>query len=107
MAKYITYREDENGAPSYYILQKEFPHFVGRVVDNPYFKSIVNAPVPQTKLYVAMVGTLRGNAIPSYQNILEEIKIFAIDMAYWYFENRILPNPQKFKKWLSTQPSTT
>ena len=103
MEKFITFREDENQKPSYYILQKEFPHFLGRLVDNPYYKSLVNAPVPQTKLYVAIIGTLRGSLIPAYQNVDEEIKTVALDMAYWYFENRVNTNPQKFKRWLLKQ----
>ena len=100
MEGFITYREDDGGVPSYYILQKAFPHFVGRLVDNPYFSSLLNAPVPHTKLYVAMTGTLRGNTVPSYQNIQEQIKAAALDMALWYYENRILTNPKKFQRWL-------
>jgi hypothetical protein len=100
MEKYLTFREDDNGKEQYYVLQKEFPHFVGRLVDNPYFKSLINAPVPQTTLYVAIVGTLRGSVIPVYQKVDEEIKNVAIEMAMWYFENRIFINPKKFKRWL-------
>ena len=100
MEKYITYREDENGVASYFVLQKEFPHFVGRLIDNPYFTSLCNAPVPQTKLYIAIIGTLRGNMIPAYQKVTEEIRSVAVDMALWYYDKRISPQPQKFKRWL-------
>lgn len=100
MVKYVTYREDDSGVASYYVLQKAFPHYVGRLVDNPYYKCLCSAPVPQTTLYVAITGTLRGNVIPAYQNVDDEIKSVALDMAYWYYENRILINPSKYKRWL-------
>ena len=72
---FITYRELHNGQLEYYVLQKEFPHFLGRIVTSPVPNAIVNCPVAGYNLWVTFNGTLRGNIIPDYKNIIDEINI--------------------------------
>lgn len=106
-AAYVTFREDEGGVARYYILQRAFPHYVGEIVDNPYYKCMVKVNVPQYKFFIAFSGTIRGNEIPSYNNVMEEITAALEDMAQWYFVNRLQTNQKKYSKWhLQAQPTT-
>jgi hypothetical protein len=107
-AAYITFREpDEDGQLRYYILQRAWPHYIGEVVDNPYYNAIIKVNVPQYKFYIAFVGTLRGREFPAYQKITEEITAVLHDMAQWYFVNRLQTNPKKYSKWHLAAPPTT
>ena len=54
--KYIIYREDANT----YILQKDFPHYTGRVT-NKLERSIAQYPIAGYGLYISYSGTIRGN----------------------------------------------
>ena len=99
MNKFITYREDIGNETGYFILQKEFPHYVGRIADRPIVNFIQPVPITDYRLWIIFNATLRGNFIPSYRDIGEEIKAVMNDMAAWFYENRILVNPKKYKKW--------
>jgi hypothetical protein len=104
---YITYREpDSEGKLQYYILQKRFPHFVGKIIETPKI-SLVLVPIAGYSLYVCWAGTLMGNLIPNHRNIEEEIKDSFVKMAEWFYQERILTEPKKYKKWLLKQDSTT
>ncbi len=103
MEKFITFREDTDDKTQYYILQRAFPHYICSIVDNQNYKSIMKVPVPQTNLFVAFAGTIRGNFIPDYKNVLDEVKVILHDMALWYYTNRIETNPKRYKKWLLNQ----
>lgn len=99
MIPFITFREpDDNGAVQYYILQREFPHYVA-VVKNVPHGNIVNAPISGYYLWVCFAGTLRGNMIPAFPDVYKEMESVFTSMAEWYFVNRINSNPKKYKKW--------
>jgi hypothetical protein len=55
---YILY--NENGSD--YILQKKFPHYIGRVSDK-LERSIAQYPIAGHNMYVSFAGTLNGNFI--------------------------------------------
>lgn len=100
MQPYITYREtDDKGELQYYILQREFPHYLGVVKSSPQESVLVQAPVAGHYLWVVFSGTIRGNMIPAYQEIYKEIESVFTAMAEWYFLNRIKGNEKKFKKF--------
>jgi hypothetical protein len=82
------------------ILQRAFPHYICLIVDNPYYKSIMKVPVPQTLFFLSFKGTLRGALVPNYQNVMDEIAAVMHEMALWYYTNRIEANPKRYKKWL-------
>lgn len=107
MRKYIIFKEQETDGPRFYILQRNHPHFVGAIVDNPYYKSILKVPVPQTMFYIAYHSLLRGNLFPVYQGVDAEMKDTFVDMAMWYYKEVIEPNPKKYKKWLLKVEPTT
>lgn len=108
MSNYITYREaDSGGQLQYFILQKQWPHYVGMVIDNPSYKSILKTPIANTTLYVSLYGTLQGRLLPAYAGVDKEIAAIFTDMAVWFYENRILPNQKKYNKWLLKPQSTT
>lgn len=100
MSDYITYREQVGEEMGYFILQKEFPHFCGQISERPIVNFIQPCPIAGYGLYVIFHGTLRGNVIPSYKNVGEEIALVMQDMALFFLDNRILQNPKKYKKWL-------
>ncbi len=100
MIPYITYREpDSEGRLCYYILQKKFPHFVGILSTGPLENSLASAPVPSYNLWINFKGTLIGNTIPDYKNILQEITDEFARMADWFFEHRIKNEPKKYLKF--------
>lgn len=99
MIPYITYREMVDAEMGYFILQKDFPHYVVRVVDRPIVNFVQPFPVSEYNLWLVFNATLRGNVIPSYRDIGEEIKSVMQSMSLWFYENRILIEPKKYKKW--------
>ena len=50
-------------------------------------------------LYLVFHGTLRGMQIPSYGDIDKEIVNVMSAMAAWYYENRIVKEPKRYKKY--------
>lgn len=100
MSKYITYREtNEEGQTLYFILQKEFPNYQCVVTEIPN-KILVNSiPITDYNLYLTFAGVIRGFMIPSYSDVEKQITDVMNDMMNWFYENRILVNPKKYKKW--------
>ena len=97
--KYITYREEIDGDLQYFILQKEFPHFCCYISDKPIVNFIQPLPISSYDLWLVFNFTLRGNMIPSYKDIYDEICAVMTDMGLWFYSERILTNPKKYKKW--------
>lgn len=109
MIPYITFREkDEDGNLCYFILQKAFPHFLGKIVTRPIEGALANEPIPGHNLWVTFNSTLRGNMIPNYKNIQEEIAISYHSMACWFHAERIVMDGDRFKKFkIKTNDSST
>src|SRR6185503_4313415 len=100
MNPYITFIESgNNGLIEYFILQREFPHFVCILSKEPIIKIVKPVPIDGYKLWVVFYSCLRGNVIPSYNDIDEELKVIMSDMSQWHLKNRILSNEKKYKKW--------
>lgn len=100
MTPYITFREtDDKGELQYYILQREFPHYIGVVKSMPEATTWVNAPVAGHYLWVCFAGTLRGNMVPAFPDFHKEMESVFTSMAEWYYLNRIKGNEKKFKKF--------
>jgi hypothetical protein len=104
MAQFITFRDSEEGGElQYYIASRQFPHYVGQVVDNPYYKTLLLVPIPHTTLYLAFSGTLQGRFMPLSPACEKEIPATLVNMATWYWTNRISNQTKKYKKWLLNQ----
>lgn len=100
MKQFITYKEkDNNGNVYYYILQRGFPHFLGKIVTSPIEGSIINAPISKHNLWVTFNGTLRGNMIPNYKDIKNEIANTFTEMANFYYTEKIQPNEKSYHKF--------
>ena len=100
MSPYITYRELDNaGELQYYILQRDFPHYIGLISTYPKENIILPIQITGYYLWVNFDGTLRGDLIPNYRNISEDIKFVINEMAIWYYANRIVPKHKKYKKF--------
>jgi hypothetical protein len=100
MEPFITFRDTNNkGELKYYILQRDYPHYCGRIDELPDPDAIFQSPVAKYYLWVTFSGTIRGNYVPGYKDAFEEMQHVFTHMAAWYFENRIMTRPKKFKKW--------
>ena len=100
MINYITFTEpNENEEMEYFILQKLFPHLLCKILEMPIVNVFQPVPINEYDLYIIFNGTLRGLQLPSYKNIGDEIKDVMHDMADWFYNNRILKNEKKYKKW--------
>ncbi len=108
MNKFVTFRDsNESGELHYYILQRDFPHYIARISTESTQGSLLRVTIPQYNMWLVFAGTLRGAVIPSYKDVMDEIKTVVLDMADWYLQNRISPNPKKYKKWHLQQDTTT
>jgi hypothetical protein len=107
VSPYITFRDtDKLGELQYYILQRDFPHYVGCISSVPVNWAIIQVGIPGYNLWVVFSGVLQGNFIPSYADVKDELSLVFGAMAQWYLTNRILTDEKKYKKWLSNAPST-
>lgn len=98
--EYISYREnDEDGELQYYILQRDFPHYIGLISTYPKDSIVPSIQITNYYLWVVFNGSLRGSLIPGYKNIEKDIKFVLNDMAIWYYAYRIVPNEKKYKKF--------
>lgn len=99
MGTFITYREkDSSGVLQYYILQKDFPHINGLILNKP-CEGNWCSPVPGYNLWIVFDYTIRGKMIPSYKNIREEISSVLDRMAAWFYAERIMQDEKKYKKF--------
>lgn len=97
---FISYREEnENGLLCYYICQKEHPHYVGIISVGQLVESLASAPVANYNLYVNFIGVLRGNYVPNYSDVLQDIQRNVWEMANWFYINRIVTEPKKYSKF--------
>jgi|SRR5882757_11501386 len=100
MTAFVTFRDtDSERKLQYYILQRGFPHYVGRISEKPIEQPLAISPIGGYYLWVVVDGTLRGGFIPGYKNVIEEMQNVADTMADWFYENRILIDPKRYKKF--------
>lgn len=96
---YITFTEPgKDGEMEYFILQKEFPHHVAVIRNYPVLGSW-SGVVINHNLWVVWHSTLRGNLIPSYMNMSDEIQTVVDSMANWFYNNRVLVDEKRYKKF--------
>lgn len=101
MSPYVTYKDtDKKGNLQFYILQRDFPHYVGYLSYFPVEGALAQIPISGHNIWVVFGGTLRGNYVPSYSDVILQIEITMQFMATWFYENRILPDQKRYKKWL-------
>ena len=100
MIPFITYREtDREGVLQYYILQRDFPHYIGRISPYPIENPICQSPIAGYNLWVCFAGTIRGNIIPSYPSEKQNMIAVFESMATWFYANRIISDEKKYKKY--------
>jgi hypothetical protein len=100
MEPFITFRDtDRQGNLQYYILQRDYPHYCGMIVEKRSDTAIMQMPVAKHHLYVEYAGTIRGSYVPGHKDVMQEIEHVFRHMAEWYYEHRIVPDPKRFKKW--------
>lgn len=100
MIPYLTFTEpNEEGQTQYFILQKVHPHILAEISEQLSSGLFQSAPINEYNLFINFKGTLRGLMIPAYRKIDEEINSVLHSMADWFYNNRILINEKKYKKW--------
>lgn len=100
MSDFITYREPDNdGNLCYYILQRDFPHYMGVISTRPRKYLVEAHPISGYYMWIVFDGTLRGKQVPSYTNVIDEINESISKMAIWYLQTVILPKKEKYKKY--------
>ena len=100
MINFITYREpNENGELCFYILQKSFPHYVGKLVTSPREGGLVNTPIPGYNLWLTYAGCLHGNFFPGLSGAKMEVEQVFMAMAEFYYFNRIKTQPKRYSKF--------
>ncbi len=100
MNPYITYRDTDNeNQLRYYILQRQWPHYVGVISERPEADPIAQGTIGGYNLWVLFSGTLRGNFIPAFPDVQKEMSYIYQNMADWYYENRIKPDEKRYKKF--------
>lgn len=100
MKPFIVFKEiDSNGELKHYVLQRDFPHYLGVILEYPRQEAIVKSAVSGYNLWVCFAGTLRGNFIPNYPEVLvEKQRVFDI-MANWFYTNCVMPEEKKYKRF--------
>lgn len=99
MKPFIIYKEKHNNKTEYFILQRGFPHFLGQIVTAPISGAIINSPISKHNLWVTFRGTIRGNMIPNYKDIKDEINNTFTEMANFYYLEKIKPNENSYQKF--------
>lgn len=100
MEPFITFKDtDKSGELQYYILQRAYPHFQGVILTLPKEGAIAEAVVPEYNLFVSYAGTISGNYILSKRDIDAECQFVMQQMADWFYNNRVLKEPKKYKKF--------
>ena len=97
---FVTFKDtDGQGKLQYYVMQRQYPNFVGTIVERPIEDSLACIPVAGHNLWVAFAGTVQGAYIPISKNMLREITETFIKMAEWYSIHRVMANPGRYKKF--------
>lgn len=100
MSPFITFKDQNKaGDMTYYILQREWPHYVGYIAYSPIPDPICQIPVTGHNLWLTFAGTLRGAYIPIEPNVQNEILSVFHNMERWFYANRIQAEPKRYKKW--------
>jgi hypothetical protein len=94
MKPFITYREGDD----FFILQKEFPHYVGIIQNQPSVTKI-SFPVAGYNFWVVFNGTIRGMMIPSYKDVVTEIEVCMSAMSNWFLMVVIMKDEKKYKRF--------
>lgn len=101
MSPYITFRDtDKRGDLQLFVLQRDFPHFCAILSSHPIADPIAQVPISGHNLWLVYSGTIRGNYIPSFPDAQEQIQSVLELMGSWFYENRILTDQKRYKKWL-------
>lgn len=100
MEPFITYRDtDSKNELQYYILQRQYPHYVARIAYKPSDTALFYISISGHHLYVTYAGTLQGHFIPGYKDAIEEMETVMRTMAEWFYANRVAVDSNKYKKW--------
>ena len=91
----MTYKEND----TLYILQKLFPHYIGRIQYQPEPNPFIQGQIPFYHIYIVFNGTLSGNKILLTDAWQHQLTTIWNEMCQWYREERIEKSPARFKKY--------
>lgn len=100
MSPYITFKDtNSDGILVLYVCQREFPHYCAGLAYLPVLDTLSCVPIAGHHLYLVFWGTIRGRLIPGYKDVSQEIQAVIEDMAVWFYSERVLKEPKRYKKW--------
>lgn len=100
MIPFLTFREPNNeGELMYCILQRNYPHYIFSVSTHPKEKIVAPIQITGYYMWICFEGVLVGEVIPAYKSVFEEIHQVMNNASNWYYENRIVVNEKKYKKF--------
>lgn len=87
---YIIYNENDSD----YILQRNFPNYIGRVTSK-LERQIAQYPVAGYDLYISFAGTLNGNFIQMDKFAMQDAQEIMSEMSSFYCTKKFLDNSNK------------
>jgi hypothetical protein len=100
MQPFITFREPlPSGEMGYFILQRAWPHYVGRLITDISEENLVALSIPHHSLWVTFSGVLQGNLLPAQDRVVDELTMVLQAMAEWFYLERVSPHPKKYQRW--------
>lgn len=86
MIPFILFKEkDKNGNIQQYVLQRDYPNYIGVVNFRPIETTICQQPIAGYNLWVNFNGSLRGNMMPLDKGSLKEMEEIFFNMACWFY----------------------
>lgn len=93
---YFTFKDDEH----VYILQRRFPHYLGRIQYTSETDPIIQGQIPMYRIFIVFAGQLDGNRILLNDDWKTQLNNIWESMCKWYREERIETMPERYKKYL-------
>jgi len=101
MSPYITFKDtNKDGELELFVCQRDFPHFCASLSFTPDLNAICCIPISRYNLWLKDAGTIRGRFYPGYKDLQQQLEAVMIDMAAWFYNNRIAKDQKRYKKWI-------
>lgn len=100
MSPFVTFKDAlPDGTLGLFICQRNFPHYCGILSYLPIVDSLGCVPISGHNIWISLHGTIRGKILPAYNDIDQQIELILSEMSQWFYLNRIVTDPKRYKKW--------
>ncbi len=98
MIPFILFKEkDKNGNIQQYVLQREYPNYIGVISYRPIETALIQHPIANYNLWVIYSGTLKGNQIPLDKMALKDADDIYFNMAAWFYTEMDVNKYENYK----------